>query len=79
VSVGDQLVALDGLRVTPVNWGALLAQLAPAQPVELHWFRGDELLGATLQPAAPPLDTWTFTLAAAEGATLARRQAWLGV
>lgn len=79
ISANDQLVALDGLRITPTNWSALLAQLAPAQNVTLHYFRGDELLDATLITAAPPLDTWTFTLAAAEGETLARRQTWLGM
>jgi hypothetical protein len=32
----------------------------------------------TVRPQAPPLDTWTLTLAAAEGDVLARRKAWLG-
>ncbi|HSW11693.1 MAG TPA: PDZ domain-containing protein [Solimonas sp.] len=79
VSAGDQLVALDGLRIGPTNWPTLLSQVTPGQPLPLHLFRGDELLAVTLTPAAAPLDTWTFTLAAAEGETLARRVAWLGL
>ncbi|AXQ27448.1 M61 family peptidase [Solimonas sp. K1W22B-7] len=79
LSVNDQLVAIDGLRIGPANGMALLAALPPGQPVTLHFFRGDELLEATLTPAAPPADTWTLTLVAAEGEVLARRMAWLGI
>lgn len=79
LSVNDQLVAIDGLRVAPGNWPALLGALPPGQPVTLHFFRGDELLEATLLPVPPPADTWTLTLAAAEGEVLARRIAWLGM
>ena len=79
LSVNDQLLAIDGLRVAPGNWPALLGALPPGQPVTLHFFRGDELLEATLLPVPPPADTWTLTLAAAEGEVLARRIAWLGM
>jgi len=78
VSAGDQLIALNGLRVTPTNLARLLAALKPMQDHLLYVFRGDELLRLTIRPEPAPLDTWTLTLAAAEGAKLERRKAWLG-
>jgi predicted metalloprotease with PDZ domain len=79
LAADDVVIALDGLRVTRANWDQRLETLAPGREVELHFFRGDELLAVRLVPVAPPQDTWTFTLAAAEGERLARRRAWLGV
>ena len=79
LSVNDQLVAIDGLRVAPGNWPALVAALPAGQPTAVHYFRGDELQETRLVPTAPPADTWTLTLATAEGEVLARRQAWLGL
>ncbi|HEY0914435.1 MAG TPA: PDZ domain-containing protein [Solimonas sp.] len=79
LSVNDQIIAIDGLRVAPGNWAALVAALPPGQAAALHYFRGDELLETRLTPATPPADTWTLTLLAAEGEVLARRIAWLGM
>ena len=79
LAAGDTLVAMDGLRVTAGGWSGRFAQLPPGHSVIVHFFRGDELLSATLQPEPPPPDTWTFQLAPAEGEVLARRQAWLGL
>jgi predicted metalloprotease with PDZ domain len=79
ISGGDVLVALDGLKLSPGLWPHRLLALAPAQRCTLHYFRGDELLSAELVAEAPPLDTWTLTLAAGPSPErLARRQAWLG-
>jgi predicted metalloprotease with PDZ domain len=75
---GDHLLALDDLRITASNWTKLTDMLVPARPVRLHYFRGDELMQATLIPEAAVLDTWTFTLAAVEGDSFRRRNAWLG-
>ena len=79
VSANDQIVALDGLRVTPANWTARLAALQAGRRYELHVFRNDELLALSFIPGAPPLDTWTLTLTDADAATAARRKAWIGV
>lgn len=79
ISGGDVLVAIDGLRLSPGTWPHRLLALAPGQRCTLHYFRGDELLSAELAAEAPPLDTWTLTLAANPSPErLARRQAWLG-
>jgi predicted metalloprotease with PDZ domain len=79
LSAGDQLVALDGLRITAQNWARRLDAYEPGARVELAYFRGEELLTTRIDIADAPLDTWTFTLAEADAERLARRQAWLGV
>jgi predicted metalloprotease with PDZ domain len=78
LSGGDQLVALDGLKLSPGNWQQRLYALVPGRDYSVQYFRGDELLSATLTADPLPLDTWTFTLAEASGERLARRKAWLG-
>jgi predicted metalloprotease with PDZ domain len=76
---GDVLVALDGLRLAPAQWQARVAALVPGRRYAVHYFRGDELLSASLTAEAPPADTWTLTLAEnAPADALARRKAWLG-
>lgn len=79
VHPGDQVVALDGLRVGAANWDSALARLVPGRRYPLHVFRDDELIELDIEPAQAPLDTWTLTLAEADGERLARRKAWLGV
>ena len=78
LAAGDVLIALDGLRLSAANLAARVDAL-PATPVELVWFRADELMRASITPAAAALDTWTLTLDDQAGAAaLARRQRWLG-
>lgn len=79
LSVNDQVVALDGLRVTSSNWTARVQAVPPGQPCELQVFRNDELLQLTLQPQPPPLDTWALVLDPdATEVAVARRRRWLG-
>ena len=75
---GDQLVAIDGLKITAGNWANRLEALHPGLAVPLCFFRGDELMTASIVPVAPGFDTWTLALAEAGGAVLERRVAWLG-
>ena len=77
VAGNDQLVALDGLKLTPANTAQRLAALTPGQVFELLYFRGDELLRGELIAQAPPADTWTLTLLDAKGEILERRKRWL--
>lgn len=79
LSPGDQLVAIDGLRLSGPQWSRRIETLVPDRPVPVHFFRDDELSSATLVPRAAPLDTWTFTLAEGEGEAVERRRRWLGV
>jgi predicted metalloprotease with PDZ domain len=79
LSGGDVLVALDGLKLSPGLWPHKLLALTPGQRCTVHYFRADELLTAELVAEAPPLDSWTLTLAPnPPPECLARRQAWLG-
>lgn len=78
IAVNDQLLALDGLRLTPLNWAARVAALRPGRRYALHLYRGDELLQVEVEPSTPPADTWSLALAEADGPALARRRAWLG-
>ena len=78
LAAGDQLLAIDGLKLTAGNWANRMETLRPGAAVKLAYFRGDELLEATIIPVAPAADTWTLSLAEVAGEVLARRQAWLG-
>lgn len=78
LAAGDQLVAIDGLKLTAGNWANRMETLRPGASVPLALFRGDELLTVAITPVVPLADTWTFTLAEASGEVLARRVAWLG-
>jgi predicted metalloprotease with PDZ domain len=78
LSAGDQLIALDGLRVTAQNWTRRLDAIDAGREVRVDFFRGEELMSTTLTPLAAPLDTWTLTLDEVDGDKLARRVAWLG-
>lgn len=79
LAAGDQLVAIDGLRVSAQNWTRRLDLIDAGREVRVDFFRGEELLSTTLTLLPAPLDTWTLTLADVDGERLARRQAWLGV
>ncbi|HET8882786.1 MAG TPA: PDZ domain-containing protein [Solimonas sp.] len=78
ISANDQLVAIDGLRVTAGNWPARLAALQAGRRYPLQLFRNDELLTVEFEPCAPPADTWTLTLIDADPVSEARRKAWIG-
>lgn len=82
LSSGDQIVALDGLKVTGTNWTRRLEGLTIHESLRVDFFRGDELLATRLVPAEPPLDTWTFLLNELNGPSMepirVRRLAWLG-
>lgn len=79
LAAGDQLLAIDGLKLTAGNWANRMETLRPGVTVTLAFFRGDELLSAPITPIAPASDTWTLSLAEVAGEVLTRRQAWLGV
>ncbi len=79
LSAGDQLIALDGLRLSGPQWSRRLEALTPGTGIPVHYFRGDELFSTTLVPRRAPLDTWTFSLADVGGEAAERRKRWIGV
>jgi predicted metalloprotease with PDZ domain len=79
VSGGDVPVALDGLRLHPSQWTQRQMALVPGRSYTLQFFRGDELLSASIKADPVPLDTWTLTLSEnVSPDKLARRKTWLG-
>jgi predicted metalloprotease with PDZ domain len=79
LAAGDQIVAIDGLKVTAQNWTRRLEVARARVALKLDYFRGDELMSTTITLSEAPLDTWTLSLNSDVPAPmLARRQAWLG-
>lgn len=80
LAVGDQLLALDGLKLTAGQFSRRIDALKSNVPAELWWFRGDELMRAAICPEPAPADTWTLVLVEnMDPAVATRRKAWLGV
>ncbi len=76
---GDVPVALDGFSVSSGSFARRLNALTPGVPVELLWFRSDELMRAAITPQAAAADCWTLTLMEAPSPEVAaRRKSWLG-
>ncbi|MEC5386459.1 PDZ domain-containing protein [Uliginosibacterium sp. H3] len=79
LSAGDELVALDGLRVTAGNLDNLLLRYDKGQVFELSYFRRDELTTASVRFEPPRMDE--CALVRSPGATAAvtkLRNDWLG-
>lgn len=80
VMAGDELVALGGRRIAPDGIDAAVDRLVPGSEVLLHAFRDQQLITISCTPVPAPRDTCYLTLdPEADAATVARRNAWLGV
>jgi len=78
LSANDELVALNGCRVTAGNYSALIERIDAGQSIDIDVFRRDELLRVTVVAAASPRDICFLTIEAdADEATLQRRRDWL--
>ena len=79
LAADDELVSLDGFRVTRMNWRKLLQRIRAGKQVEICVFRRDELRRFTVTAAASPRDTCYLSLTSDMGADVARRRRdWLG-
>lgn len=79
LAAGDVLLALDGLRITPRGFEALLDRCPPGEPRTLHFFRRDELSSVTLLPLPAPADSVYCSVSTQPSApVLERRREWLG-
>ncbi|MCI0517905.1 MAG: PDZ domain-containing protein [Woeseiaceae bacterium] len=75
---GDELVALDNLKLTVANADALMRDYREGDVVTISVFRGDELMRFSVTLKTPPEDTCYLTMAENPSqAVLARRKAWL--
>ena len=79
ISPGDELVAVDGLRVNPAGAEARTRRYKPGDKSRITVFRGDELMTLQLRWEEAPTDTCYLTVDEhADEAAIARRAAWLG-
>jgi len=79
VSPGDELVALDGLRIAPGGLDTMIRRYRVRDEAELTAFRDDELLALPLVFGPAPESTVYLELAAdAADEAIARRQRLLG-
>lgn len=75
---GDEVMAMDGLRVSAPDFGSRLRRLMNAEQIATHVFRDDELLLLTLRPHALAADRWRLALEPeADVEAKARCAAWL--
>lgn len=80
ICAGDELVAIDGLRLDASALDATIASMGVGQAMEVHVFRRDELLRLDLEVGVAPRDSCYLSLdAGADAAAIARRHGWLGV
>ena len=78
IYAGDELVALDGHRVTPDTLPALLATSAPGTTLEVHLFRRGQLLLRQVTLDSLPSEAWHFkALAHAPKETAEVLDGWL--
>jgi predicted metalloprotease with PDZ domain len=78
LAAGDEIVAVDGLRLEAGALQGYLERLSPNTPVPVHAFRRDELLCFELTPLPAPADTCHFYVLPEMDAPTSRRQAdWL--
>ena len=78
ISPGDELVALDGLRINLAGCEARTRRYHPGDRSEITVFRGDELIALRLKWAEAPADTCYLQTADDDDEAAARRKAWLG-
>lgn len=79
VSPGDELVALDGLRIDIAGCEARTRRYRPGDVSELSVFRGDELVSMRMKWAEAPTDTCYLVIdEEVDDIVKSRRGDWLG-
>lgn len=79
IYAGDEILALDGIRVDEERLKARIAERSPGQSVTISLFRRDDLLHIPLQLGAAPPDTLTIASAENPEEEQTRQlEAWLG-
>jgi predicted metalloprotease with PDZ domain len=79
VAPGDEIVALDGLRIDAAGADSRTRRYRPGDRSEVGVFRGDELMTLHLEWAEAPYDTCYLVVDEdADDATVSLRNAWLG-
>jgi predicted metalloprotease with PDZ domain len=80
LTFGDEVVAVDGARVTNATFAKRVGDRRPGDRARLSFFRRDELREATLLLTESPDRKWTVTAdPKADARAKAVRDGWLGV
>ena len=78
LSAGDELVAIDGIRVISRGFNSQLRNYSPGDQLELLCFRRDELMTFLITVVSAPQEVCCLELdKQADADALARRAAWL--
>jgi predicted metalloprotease with PDZ domain len=79
ITFGDEIIAVDGTRVTSATVGKRFADHAPGQSAEVAFFRKDRLHTTTVRLARNPERKWSFAVdPEARARVIALRRQWLG-
>ena len=79
IAPGDELVALDGLRISATSAVGRTRRYKKGDKSDVTVFRGDELMTVRMKWDTAPTDTCFLTIDEdAEDSALACRAAWLG-
>jgi predicted metalloprotease with PDZ domain len=80
LTFGDEVIAVDGARVSGSTFAKRVADRRPGERARLAYFRRDELREATLTLAESPERKWQISPDPKASATAkAVRNGWLGV
>ncbi|MCU7907129.1 MAG: PDZ domain-containing protein [Candidatus Thiodiazotropha sp. (ex Epidulcina cf. delphinae)] len=78
LSAGDDIVAVDGLRMSAKQMERYIAEREDGASLRIHLFRGDELAEIEVEPLPAPLDTCMIYLPRPpDGVQGARLNSWL--
>lgn len=80
MNVDDELLALDGYRLSPETWPGHLEMFEPEQELELLVSRRGKIVPLKITLGKKPLHNWELVVdAAASTAAKQRQDAWLGL
>ncbi|MBW9269007.1 MAG: PDZ domain-containing protein [Candidatus Thiodiazotropha sp. (ex. Lucinisca nassula)] len=78
ISAGDEIVAVDGLRMTAKQFDNYILDSDAGDEIEVHLFRRDQLMSLVLRPQLAAFDTCYFDLTEPSDEAVKRRQSdWL--
>ncbi|MCG7935622.1 MAG: PDZ domain-containing protein [Candidatus Thiodiazotropha taylori] len=78
ISAGDEIVAVDGLRMSAKQFENYILDTDAGDQIEVHLFRRDQLMSLVLQPQQAAFDTCYFDLTEPSDEAVKQRQSdWL--
>ncbi|MCG7996752.1 MAG: PDZ domain-containing protein [Candidatus Thiodiazotropha taylori] len=78
ISAGDEIVAVDGLRMSAKQFENYIHDTDAGDQIEVHLFRRDQLMSLVLQPQQAAFDTCYFDLTEPSDEAVKQRQSdWL--